>query len=97
MDQDRFSKLFYLVHNSCDKLYPVRMKGRDTGNVAFKVSPGGEGGNTNAKSIEILDEHEMKSYVFDHGYAVRASTLNGSRKGLYKIGQRSISRAVELT
>jgi hypothetical protein len=97
MGQDQFSKLFYLAHESGDKLYPVRIKGRDTGRVAFKVSPGGDGGNTNAKSKEILDEHEMKSYVFDHDYAVRASTLNRSREGLYKIGQRSIIRAVELT
>ncbi len=90
-----FSTVFYLEHQTGDKLYPVRMKNRDTGVLAFRVSPGGTGGNTKAAGIEVEDEHEMKRYVFEHGYAVRASTLNKSRNGLFKIGQRSIMRAVE--
>jgi len=94
-NRELFSNLFYLLHQSGDKLYPVKMKNRDTGKVAFRVSRGGTGGNTKESGMEIEDEYLMKKYVFEQGYAVRASTMNKSRNGLFKIGQRSIVRAVE--
>ena len=37
----------------------------------------------------------MKDFVINKGYAVRAETKNSSRKGLYKINQRSIISIVE--
>ena len=92
---DRFSSLFYLLHESGDQLFPVRMKNRETGELSFRVSPGGKGGNTKNAGIEVDDEVEMKRYVIERGYAVRASTLDRSRNGLFKVGQKSISRAVE--
>lgn len=91
----KFSYLFYLLHQNGDKLYPVRMKNRDTGKIAFRVSKGGTGGNTKEVGMEIDDEHLMKRYVLEQGYAVRAATLNRSREGLYKVDQRSIIRAVD--
>lgn len=92
---DLFSNLFYLLHQSGDKLYPVKMKNRDTGKVSFRVSKGGTGGNTKESGMEVEDEYQMKKYVLEQGYAVRASTKNKSRNGLFKTGQRSIIRAVE--
>ena len=92
---DLFSNLFYLLHQSGDKLYPVKIKNRDTGKVSFRVSKGGAGGNTKESGIEIEDEYKMKKYVLEQGYAVRAATTSKSRNGLFKIGQRSIVRAVE--
>lgn len=94
-ENDRFGNLFYLVHESGDKLYPVRIKNRDTGKIAFRVSKGGAGGNRKDAGIEVEDEYQMKKYVLEQGYAVRASTVDKSRYGLFKIGQRSILRAVE--
>jgi len=95
MTQERFSNLFYLVHKNGDKLYPVRMKNRDTTKICFRVSPSGTGGNKKEMGLEIECEHEMKNFVLQKGYAVRASTKDGSRKGLYKIEQRCIVSVVE--
>lgn len=89
-----FSELFYLEHESGDRLYPVRMRNRDTGRVSFRVSVGGSGGNTKEAGHEIDDEREVKRLVIEQGYAVRAATKNNARKGLYKIGMKSIRRAV---
>ncbi len=95
MSNPIFSELFYLEHNSGDKLYPVKMKNKESGKVAFRVSPGGTGGNTKEAGQELECESEVKRLVFDLGYAVRAATKNKSRTGLYKIGMKSISRAVQ--
>jgi len=92
---DAFSPLFYLLHKSGDKLYPVRMRNQDSGKRTFRVSPGGGGGNTKAMGLEIEDEQEMAQYVLERGYAVRAATLNRSRNGLFKAGHRSIVRVVK--
>ncbi len=34
-----FAKAFYLQHVEGDQLFPVRMRNRDTGHLAFRVSP----------------------------------------------------------
>jgi len=95
MIEEIFSNLFYLVHRNGDKLYPVRMKNRDTGKTSFRVSAGGTGGNKKEMGLEIECEQEMKKYVLQKGYAVRASTRDSSRKGLYKIGQRCIVSVID--
>ncbi|WP_156498491.1 hypothetical protein [Oleiphilus sp. HI0079] len=93
---EKYSNLFYLLHESGDKLYPVRMKNRDNGQVAFRVSKGGTGGNTKEAGKEIMDEQEMKNLVLNEGYAVRAETKTGTkRRGLFKIDQRSIMKVVD--
>ena len=90
-----FSDIFCLHHKTGDVLYPIKMRNKDTGVVAFRVSPGGSKGNTKKISIEVEDEHEMKRYVFEYGYSVRASTQDRKRHGLFKVGQRSIVAALE--
>lgn len=92
---DRFGRLFYLVHDSGDHLYPVRMKNRDSGVSAFRLSKGGTGGNTKANGREENNEAKVLDLV-KSGWAVRASTKNGSRSGLYKLSQRSIAAITEL-
>lgn len=92
--ENRFSNLFYLEHNDGDRLYPVRMKNRDTGKVAFRVSKGGPAGNTKEVGLEIDDEKEVRRLVHEHGYAVRAKSRKSGREGLYKVGQRSIKQIV---
>ncbi|RUO20782.1 hypothetical protein CWE06_05625 [Aliidiomarina haloalkalitolerans] len=96
MSDSIFSDLFYLDHVSGDKLFPVKIRNRDTGKVSFRVSRGGTGGNTKEAGYEVDCEFEVKRLVFDHGYAVRASTRDKSRNGLYKLGMRSIKGAVAI-
>ncbi len=90
-DTSLFSNLFYLLHQTGDRLYPVRMKNRKTGRVAFRVS---DHGNTLADGLEIDDAETMYDYVVNKGFAVRAATLNRSRDGLFRPDQRSIRELV---
>lgn len=88
-DQDRFSRAFCFVLESGKEIYPVRMKRRETGNIAFRVSPGGAGGNT-VKASEEVDEPTMIQRVLKEGFAVRCSSLDGEVNGLYKAGHRAV-------
>ena len=91
MKDNVFCHSFYLLHESGDHLFPIKVKNKKTGEVAFRVS---KGGNTIEDSIDITDEAELKRLVVSRGYSVRAATLNKSRKGLFKLERRSIVRAV---
>ena len=71
------------------EIYPVRMKRRETGNIAFRISAGGTGGNT-VEASEEVDEETMIRKVLGNGYAVRCSSLDGEVNGLYKHGHRSV-------
>ena len=88
-DQDRFSYAICFVLNTGKEIYPVKMKRRETGNIAFRISAGGKGGNTIANCEEV-DEPTMIRKVLDEGYAVRCSSTDGEVFGLYKHGQRSV-------
>jgi hypothetical protein len=85
--EQKFCTLICMKHESEDLLYPVRIKNRDTGVCAFRVA---KSGNSIDDSLEITDEKALIKYVRDLGYSVRASTMNKSRGGLYRLGQRSI-------
>jgi hypothetical protein len=82
-----------LFHESGDVLYPVKVKNKDTGVVAFRVS---SGGNKKVDSIEVEDEQTMLDYVVKQKYAVRATSLTAitgsskKRSGLYRLDQQSI-------
>ncbi|MDO6642102.1 hypothetical protein Q4557_19300 [Shewanella sp. 5_MG-2023] len=94
MSSELFFHKFYLLHKDGHKLYPVRVKNLETGKHTFRVSEGGKGGNTKDASLEISNANQLSDYVLNKGFAIRASTLDKSVKGLYKVGQRSIIRAV---
>jgi len=88
---DVLSYKLILKHSNGDILFPARIKNRDTGIAAFRLS---KGGNTKSDSIEIEDEYEMIKLVTKGGYRVRARTekpaSRGGRTGLYAIDQRAI-------
>ncbi len=85
-----FCRRLRLYHTSGDLLFPVKMKDRDTGRAAFRLS---KEGNKKTDSIEVTDEQEMIRKVTTEGYAVRARTEKpGGRQGLFKIDQRGILR-----
>lgn len=88
-DQDRFSRAFRFVLNNGTEVFPVRMKNRSTGLVAYRISHGGTGGNTLVAGEEV-DEVTMINKVLNLDFAVRCASLDGSVRGLYKIGQRSV-------
>ncbi|MDX1723731.1 MAG: HNH endonuclease signature motif containing protein [Pseudomonas sp.] len=87
--QERFSKKFSFVLHNETEVFPVQMKRRDTGSIAFRISPGGTGGNTLEASEEV-DEETMVRKVLNEGYAVRCKSLDGNTNGLYKHGHRSV-------
>lgn len=91
MTDEVFGKTFCLIHKNGQRLYPVRMKNRDTGTVAFRISPGGKSGNTKDIGSEEQDESLVFEKVTVQGWAVRVSSLDRATNGLYKIGQKSIS------
>ncbi len=88
-EQCRFSRAFSFVLKNGKEVFPVQMKRRDTGVLAYRISPGGIGGNT-LESCEEVDEKTMIHKVFDFGYAVRCASLDGETTGLYKSGKRSV-------
>lgn len=88
-EQDRFSRAFSFILNTGKELFPVQIKRRDTGVVAYRISQGGTAGNT-LEAGEEVDEATMIRKVLDLGYAVRCASLDGKTKGLYKPGQRSV-------
>jgi len=91
--QNRMSRKICFVLNNGTKGFPAQMERRDTGNIAFRVSPGGTGGNTLEASIEV-DEDTMVHKVLKEGWAVRCKSVNGKTNGLYKAGHRSVSEVI---
>ena len=91
MMSNLFCRKLRLKHVEGDVLYPMRVKDRETEEVAFRVS---KGGNTKQDSIPITDEDDMIRKVTTQGYKVRARTeappSRGGRKGLYSLTHRAI-------
>lgn len=93
---DAFCRRFRLIHVCGDVLYPVRIKDRDTGELAFRIA---KGGNTKDESISVQNEEEMIEKVLRQGFRVRARTekpvSRGGRAGLYAVDEQAI-RSYEL-
>lgn len=87
--QERISRKFSFILNNGTEVFPVKMKRRDTGVIAFRISPGGTGGNT-LESSEEVDEDTMIRKALEEGWAVRCKSLDGNTSGLYKKGERSV-------
>ena len=86
---ESFSFVFSFILCDGAEVFPVQIKRRDNGRVSFRISRGGAAGNT-LESGEEVDEVTMVRKVLDEGYAVRCSSKDGSIKGLYKQGRRSV-------
>jgi hypothetical protein len=89
LDAANFSRAFSFVLRNGAEVFPVKMRSRATGRSAFRVSPGGTGGNK-LDVTEQVEEGIMIGRVLDEGYAVRCSTLDGSLRGQYRQGGRSV-------
>ncbi len=88
-NHERLSTAFSFVLNNGTEVFPVQLKRRDNGNISFRISLGGAGGNTIASGEEVY-ESTMVCKVLSDGYAVRCSSKDGATKGLYKHGHRAV-------
>ena len=89
-DRSRFSKHFSFKLHTGEEIFPVQIEARATGKIAFRVSPGGKGGNT-LDVTEQVDESTMVKRVLVEGWGVRCSSLDGAVQGQYKPGQRAVA------
>lgn len=96
INQERVSRRFSFILKSGVEVFPVLVKNLSTGNIAFRVTPGGTGGNKNINQDQV-DENTMMQKVLYENYAVRCSSLDGKTTGLYKNGARSVERVVMAT
>ena len=84
-----FSNAFSFILHSGQEVFPVKMRSRATGLIAFRVSPGGAGGNRLA-ATEQVDEATMVDRALADGFGVRCSSLDGLITGQYKAGHRAV-------
>jgi len=92
---ERFcTRVLFVLHDGT-QMFPIRMKDRASGRVAFRLSKDDTGGNTKDQSQEEDDEATMVDMVCKQNRAVRLSNADGSRQGLYRKSGRSV-RYVEL-
>lgn len=95
LDPERFcGRLKFVLHDGA-VMFPVRMKNRDSGRVAFRLTTGTGSGNTKDASDEVEGEDQMIDLVCRHNRAIRLSTADGTRQGIYRRTGRSV-RFVEL-
>ncbi len=90
--RERLSQRLVFEMRDGDQMFPVRMKNRETGEVNFRLSEGGTGGNTKEKSIEIESEDEMIRMVVQEKMAVRLNNRTGTRFGLYRPDGHAVHR-----
>jgi hypothetical protein len=89
MDQERFSNVISFILQSGEEVWPVQMKNRVTGLTAFRISPGGTGGNKLTSILEVT-EKTMFDKVRNEAWAVRCAPKSGGHANLYKIGLRAV-------
>lgn len=94
INQERVSRKFSFILKSGTEVFPVLVKDRNTGNIAFRVSLGGTGSNKTVNQDQV-DENTMLSRVLSQNYQVRCSSLDGKTTGMYKKGERSVERVVQ--
>jgi hypothetical protein len=92
-DLSRFSKRFSFTLHTGEEIYPIKMTSRQTGKLAFRVSPGGKGGNT-LEMTEQVDEEKMIRRVLAEGwgslcFAQRISTRSVQARAPFSVSGQS--------
>lgn len=59
--------LFWFVHTNGERLYPYRVRNRDTGKATFRVARPGRAANRKEHQVELADVDEVFRHVFGHG------------------------------
>jgi hypothetical protein len=96
INQERVSRRFSFIFKSGVEVFPVLVKDRNTGNIAFRVAPGGKGSNKTVNQDQV-DEETMVLRVLTENYLVRCSSLDGKTTGMYKNGERSVERVMQFS
>jgi hypothetical protein len=91
MIDEVFGNTFCLIHASGVRLFPVRIRNRDTGKIAFRISRGGTGGNTKDAGSEETNEFVVFDRVIRDRWSVRVASLDCKIEGLYKLNRCSIT------
>jgi hypothetical protein len=86
---------FWFEHQSGNRLYPYRLKNRDTGRSTFRVAKPGTGANRKENQSELDDVEEVFRHVFSLGYSVRMRGDDPKFNGLYARDGYSIVRTSE--
>ena len=86
---------FWFQHESGKRLYPYRLRNRDTGRIAFRVAKPGAGANRKVNQVELDDVEEVFRHVFSLGYSVRMRGEDPKFNGLYARDGHSIVRTSE--
>lgn len=90
INQERVARVFSFILKAGYEVFPIMLKGRQSGNIAFRVHPGGKGSNITINQDEV-DEKNMAELVLTQGYSVRCSSLDGKVTGMYKAAERSVA------
>lgn len=95
----RHNEKLKLIHTSGDELFPVTIKGKKSGKVAYQLAP--DCGDKTEDLYETEDFDEALSLVLNKGYSIRCETLIATvkthggkarkRAGLYGLNKRSIT------
>lgn len=79
------------VRNDGTRFHPYKMKDRDTGRLAFRVSRGSTGSNTKAQTIFVDTESELRNHL-RAGHRVRCRPISGGDANIYSTATPSIVR-----
>ena len=90
-DLERLDRSFWFIHKGKTKIYPYRLKSRQTGKIAFRVAPPGTGANLTKNQLQLDDVRDVIRHVFEHGWSVRMRSPDWEVDGLYNKDGYSIS------
>lgn len=86
---------FWFEHTSGQRLYPYRLRNRDTGQATFRVARPGTGANRKEHQVELADVDDVFRHVFGLGWSVRLRGHDPKFNGLYNASGHSIDRTSE--
>lgn len=85
---DRVCREFWLIDVDGRRHFPIRIKNRDTGRIAFNVS---NSGNLKSAVIEVDDIDSVADFVLQKAYSVRVVSEDLPQKtGLIGLNKRKI-------
>lgn len=84
------------IHADGTRVYPVAIRNRATGRVAFNLARPGTNSHHREAAIEIVDEAEVVRQVLLNGMKARCQGLNGEHKGQFSPSGRNIVRVEQL-
>ena len=85
------------IHTDGSRLYPVAIRNRATGRVAFNLARPGTASHHREAAIEVEDEGEVVRQILLNGMKVRCQGVNGDHKGQFSPTGRNVVRVEQLS